>query len=219
MLKSLSVRNPSETVGLRGLGCRLVNSSRSVKSFAIRDSRIAYNAYMIDSADMYVLLKVASLRGQDHWSQGRLAAEIGVSPSTVNRALKRAAEAKLYDPTRRRLNLHSFEEAVIYGMRFFFAPKRIGEGRGIPTAWAAPPLSAEIASGEALPPVWPDPKGNARGWSVEPLHPSASIVAQRDPEFYALLALVDAIRLGGNRERELAKKELHLRFAPQMESN
>ncbi len=115
------------------------------------------------------------------------------------------------------MNLHSFEEALVYGLRFFMAPKRMGEVRGIPTAWAAPPLNEEIASAEVMPPVWADPKGDIRGWSVEPLHPSASIVAQRDAEFYALLALVDALRLGGNRERELAKRELHRLLAPQEE--
>ncbi len=164
---------------------------------------------MLDTADMYVLLKVASMRGKEDWAQGPLAAEIGVSPSTVNRALKRGAEAKLYDPVRRRINMQFLEEALVCGMRYFMVPKRSGEVRGIPTAWAAPPLNAEIAWSDVLPPVWPDPMGETRGLSVEPLHPSATKVAMRDPVFYSVLALVDALRLGGTRERDIAKKELH----------
>jgi hypothetical protein len=171
---------------------------------------------MLDSSDLYVLLKVASLRGRVDWSQGGLAAEIGVSPSTVNRALKRAAEAKLYHPASRKLNIRSLEEALTHGVRFFFAPKRSGEVRGTPTAWAAPPLSAEIASSDALTPVWPDPMGEMRGLSVEPLHPSAPKVAPHDPIFYAILALVDALRIGDIRERDLAQKELHRIFTTEV---
>lgn len=172
---------------------------------------------MLDPADLYVLLKVASLKGQGGWSQGTLAADIGVSPATVNRALKRAAHAKLYNPARKTLNLRSLEEALIHGLRYFMSPERGGEIRGIPTAWAAPPLNAEISTGEALPPVWPDPAGQIRGLAVEPLHPSAPRVAGRDPLFYAVLALADALRLGGNRERNLAQKALHRLFTTRVE--
>lgn len=166
---------------------------------------------MVDPADMYVLLKIASLRGRRDWTQGLLAANIGVSPSTVNRALKRAANAKLYHPASKRMNLRFLEEALVHGVRYFMAPTRGGEVRGTPTAWAAPPLDAEIASSE-LPPVWPNPMGETRGLSVEPLHPSAPKVASQDPDFYVVLALVDALRLGDTRERDLARKELHRRL-------
>lgn len=166
----------------------------------------------MDCADLYVLLKIASTRGQTDMSQGNLAADIGVSPSTVNRALKRAAQAKLYDPTRKAVNLRALEEALVYGAKYFMAPERGGEVRGTPTAWAAPPLNAQLASSEPLPPVWANPLGGTRGLSVEPLHPSAPKVALRDPDFYAVLALVDALRLGDARERNLAQKELHRLF-------
>lgn len=164
--------------------------------------------HMLDAIDMYVLLKVVALKGNSDWSQGRLAAEIGVSPATVNQALKRASEARLYDSANKRVNSHSMKEALVHGIRYFMAAKRSGEVRGTPTAWAAPPLNSEISSSEVMPPVWPNPMGETRGWSVEPLHPSAPKMAVRDPEFYAVLALVDALRLGGNRERSLASKEL-----------
>jgi hypothetical protein len=59
--------------------------------------------------------------------------------------------------------------------------------------------------------------GETRGFSIEPLHPSAPKVAVRDPDFYAVLALVDALRLGDNRERDLAGKELHRIFTAQDE--
>jgi hypothetical protein len=168
-----------------------------------------YNEPMLDPVDMYVLLKIASLQGNTDWSQGQMAVQIGVSPSTVNRALKRAAEVNLYQPARKKMNMRALEEALVHGAKYFLAPKRGGEVRGTPTAWAAPPLSEQIASSDPLPPVWPDPFGETRGFAVEPLHPSASKAAPREPQFYALLALADALRLGDNRERHLAQKELH----------
>lgn len=122
---------------------------------------------------------------------------------------------RLYQPAHKKMNLRSFEEALVHGVRYFMAPKRGGEVRGVPTAWAAPPLNTEIASSDALSPVWPYPMGEARGLSVEPLHPSAPKVALRDPSFYAVLALVDSLRLGDNRERSLGQKELHRLFTMQ----
>jgi DNA-binding Lrp family transcriptional regulator len=167
---------------------------------------------MLDSTDVYVLLKIVAMHGKGAWVQSGLANEIGVSPSVVNRALKRAEDLKLYQSSRKRVNVRPLEDALVHGARYFLAPKKGGEVRGTPTAWAAPPLADEIASSEALPPVWPDQIGEVRGLSVEPLHPSAPRAAKRDPDFYALLALVDALRLGGPRETALAKKELHRRL-------
>lgn len=157
--------------------------------------------------DVYVLLKVAAMGGRP-WVQSGLAHEIGVSPSVVNRCLKKAEALRLYFPSRKRINAHPFAQALVHGARYFLAPRRAGEVRGTPTAWAAPPLCHEIAASDLLPPAWPHPEGTVRGLSVEPLHPRAPFAASQDAEFYELLALVDALRLGGNRERSLAEKEL-----------
>jgi len=83
--------------------------------------------------------------------------------------------------------------------------------RGVPTAYAAPPLS-EMISYSDLPPVWMWGEGSAKGMSVEPLHKSARHMLQRDPAFYEVLALVDAIRMGRRREYELAVAELKRRL-------
>ncbi len=84
--------------------------------------------------------------------------------------------------------------------------------RGMPTAWAAPPLSEQIAAGDEPPPVWPDPEGEARGIAFEPLYRSAPKAAKRDRALYEMLALVDALRDGRARERQLAAKELKARL-------
>jgi hypothetical protein len=64
------------------------------------------------------------------------------------------------------------------------------------------------------PPVWPDPMGDTRGYAITPLHTSVPRAAGRDPELHALLALVDALRIGQARIRSLADAELRKRLAP-----
>ena len=58
-----------------------------------------------------------------------------------------------------------------------------------------------------LPPVWPDPDGEVRGATLEPLHKAAPKAARRDPALHELLALIDALRDGRVRERQMAEKE------------
>ena len=60
--------------------------------------------------------------------------------------------------------------------------------------------------------MWPDPEGEVRGATLEPLHKAAPKAAQKDPVLRELLALIDAFRDGHVRERQLAEKELSARL-------
>jgi hypothetical protein len=102
---------------------------------------------------------------------------------------------------------------LIFGAKYFLTPIHGGVTRGLRTGWAAPPLSDLIASSDELPPVWPDPDGDVRGLSLEPLYPTAPRAARQSQAFYELLALVDSLRDGRTRESNLAAKELHRRLA------
>lgn len=84
--------------------------------------------------------------------------------------------------------------------------------RGVPTAHSAPPLDAHFRQGAELPLVWPDAEGTHRGQAVEPLYTTVPAVARCNPRLHELLALVDALRCGGARERELALQELERRI-------
>lgn len=57
--------------------------------------------------------------------------------------------------------------------------------------------------------VWPCPEGKVRGESFSPLYRSVPVAARNDPHLYEVLALVDAIRGGRNRERKMALELLH----------
>jgi hypothetical protein len=60
--------------------------------------------------------------------------------------------------------------------------------------------------------VWPWAKGNVRGHSIIPLYSSVPEAARQDDKLYELLALVDALRIGRAREKNLAINELKKRI-------
>ncbi len=56
--------------------------------------------------------------------------------------------------------------------------------------------------------MWPDPEGEVRGVGLEPLHTAVPKAVRKDPVLYELLALIDALRDGRTRERQIAEREL-----------
>jgi len=100
----------------------------------------------------------------------------------------------------------------VHGARYAFPARLGGPVRGVPTAFAAPALKDLLAPSDDLPPVWPDAAGGARGLEVPPLYRSVPDAARGDEHLYTLLALVDALRVGGARERRLAADELQIRL-------
>jgi hypothetical protein len=166
---------------------------------------------MLKGEDIVVLLKlVLSPAG---WTMRSLEDEIGIARSVIQRSTVRLAQAGLLDPKRRHVNPARAEEFLVHAVRYLFPPLLGGETRGIPTAWAAPPLDAMLAQSSDLPPVWPDPRGRVRGVALQPLHDSAAKIARQDPVLAEHLALIDGLRLGDARVRGLAVKLLGERLA------
>ena len=162
--------------------------------------------------DVLVLLKLA-LRDDDAWSYPRIAAELGLSASEVHASLKRAVLAKLavaHKPKGFRVQSQNLFEFLVHGAKYAFPVVRGPVTRGHPTAYAAPVLRKRIVEGEGLPPVWPDPEGPVRGESFSPLYPSQSVIRAilEDSPLYDAVALVDAIRGGSARERQVATELL-----------
>lgn len=157
--------------------------------------------------DVVILLKLI-VRGPSPWSYGSLAQELVMSPSEVHGGLKRATAAKLYDPQRKVALIAPLEEFLFHGIKYAFPPDRGALTRGMPTSHAAPPLKALLSVSDEPPPVWPDPEGSTRGTLFSPLFQTVPKAAKCDAALYELLALVDALREGRARERELAEKLL-----------
>jgi DNA-binding Lrp family transcriptional regulator len=157
------------------------------------------------SLDIVVFLKLLTDRSAKTYAQ--LSQELGISASEIHAAVRRGVDAGLVDGTTRLPLRRALQEYLLHGVRYAFPAKRGAVARGIPTAYAAPPIAARL-SDEDLPPVWPDPEGQTKGYSVEPLYTSVPRAARSNPKLYELLALVDTLRVGRARERKLAEEEL-----------
>jgi hypothetical protein len=165
---------------------------------------------VLGPSDILVLLKLARI-GDLPWTYDSVAHELGLSNSAVHRSVERATESKLFNRNRRQVEGASLEELLVHGVRYLFPPEWGGEARGLPTAWAAPPLSKRITQ-SGNPPVWPHAGGKVRGIALKPLDPRVPDAVLHDRPLHELLALVDAIRIGAARERNLAAKELSARL-------
>ena len=160
--------------------------------------------------DLLVLFKQAA-----HPAQALTYAALGeavlLSASQVHRSVRRCLAAGLATSTGRgawQAVRGALLEFAVHGVRYAF-PATLGPvKRGVPTSFGAPPLASRISSAPGEAPVWAHPKGEVRGPSIAPIYVTAPDASLIDPKLYRLLALLDALRTGRARERELAKKLL-----------
>lgn len=175
---------------------------------------------VIKGQDIVILLKLACLQdadrgeGLDHreryghhgdpYSVRNLEMQLGISKSEVNASIQRSLSSGLAlrsrvsgHPQPNRRNLHGF---ILHGLKFVFPAKPGGMTRGVPTAFDAPMLQDRLGRGGDHIHVWPFAEGYAMGQAVPPLFKSVPEAVRSDERLYEYLALVDAIRLGGQRE-------------------
>jgi hypothetical protein len=163
--------------------------------------------------DIVLLLKLVDAPA--HWTVRTLADETTIPRSGVHRAIKRLSAAGLFDEHHRRVNISQSEEFLLHGLRYVLPAQLGGPSLGVPTAWAAEPLVSHLVSPpDELPPVWPYALGEHRGLALAPLHGSAIEASRNDPELGERLALVDALRIGGQRVKGVAAELLSPRLAP-----
>lgn len=163
--------------------------------------------------DVLVVLKLLAM-GPERWTYARLGEQLGLSPSQLHAAVQRALTARLAvrDGEVVVPHVRNLEEFLVHGVKYAFVPEQGELTRGMPTGYAAPPLDKHfVATGEP-PPVWPDPQGKVKGFSFSPLYGVAPGAARSDSRLYELLVLVDAIRGGRARERNVAIEELEKRL-------
>jgi hypothetical protein len=168
----------------------------------------------LKSQDLLVLLKRAANPSQS-WTYVALGEALGLSASQVHRSVHRVTDAGLAVSKGRGswdVMPAALLEFAVHGAKYAFPAKLGAVRRGVVTSFGAAPLSSHIsaASGEA--PVWPYAEGEARGPSLSPLYRHVPKSALADPALYELLALLDALRTGRNRERMLAQKLLSERL-------
>ncbi len=166
---------------------------------------------MLRAQDLLLALKIQASGAGSFAELGRA---LGISASQVHSAAKRAIASGLLREDHS-VRSQALLEALV-AVKYYLPVRLGGLERGIPTAYAAPPLSEVIGPGEDPNPVWPHPEGSVRGLSCEPLYKTAPDAALRDAALYEYLALVDTLRIGRAREVAMARAELErrLRAAP-----
>lgn len=158
-------------------------------------------------------LKLVAL-GDKRLPYAELAEQLRMSPFEAHAATARLIAARLaadHEGTVRvvRAALSTF---VVNGAPYAYPAVRGQLTIGFPTAYAVPPLNREVLFSQETPPVWPHPEGPVRGLALLPLYPKLPLAARDDEKLYELLALLDALRIGQAREREVASKFLYERF-------
>lgn len=163
--------------------------------------------------DIVFLLKLLSLNRQA-WAYNSIALELGMSSSEVHSAAKRLLKSELVyeDLLGMTPNIRNLSEFLFHGIQYVFVPEKAGLVRGMPTSYAAEPMAKSFIKDSEPAPVWPDPEGEVRGLSFSPLYKSVPHAAKQDPVLYEYLVLVDAIRGGRVREKNIAIDELKIKL-------
>ncbi len=156
--------------------------------------------------DLVVALKIA-VHPEQEFTYANLASQLFMSPSEVHTCVKRAQACGLLVRSKEHAaSKYALNEFLAHGIQYVFPHMNGMLTRGIPTGLAGPPLSAYFPLADGLPQVWPTPDGISQGIALLPLYPSVPLACASDLELYGVLTLVDALRGGKAREREIAMK-------------
>ena len=184
------------------------------------------------SQDIVILLKLISLDRkissdeyhsysssiQEQYSVRSLGQSLGISKTAVNESINRSLDSGLAIKSRNyehsKTNNKALLDFIIFGVKYVFPIKPGPLTRGVPTSFSAPILEKKLMSAGEAKMVWPFAEGNTKGQSITPLYKSVPFAVQKDPFLYECLALVDALRLGNPRERNLAQEHLSDRLLP-----
>ena len=141
---------------------------------------------------------------------GEMAEALGTGKSSAHRAIARLAKSGLVaddDVMGIQPNRGAALEFLQFGAPYAFPAQRVAKARGIATGFSAPMLTGGM-SAERDPLVWPSTLGTLVGAGVRPLFAGAVQVSFQDAPLYESLALMDALRVGDAREREIARARL-----------
>lgn len=159
---------------------------------------------MLKPVDLTVLAYLASGHLGQRWTQSQVAAGLGISQSNVHRALAQLDRSGLLVEGGPRRD--ALRELIVHAVRYVYPGGLGAPARGIATAHAGPALAPRVRSEQAY--VWPFDGGQDFGPSIEPLHPCVPAAAARCAPFHDLMSLVDVMRVGRAREREIAVARL-----------
>lgn len=167
--------------------------------------------------DVIILLKMAISDEGKSATYASLAQQLKMSAAEVHAAVKRAAASGLLtiqNPRQRRVDREKLLRWLRESVATSFPAKYGPIALGLPTGIAAVNLPDIQTPADDLPFVWPSPEATTRGKSIKPLYRSAPQAAKMDRSLHECLALVDLLRIGAAREKEVAIQELTRRIIP-----
>ncbi|MCC6866510.1 MAG: hypothetical protein IT280_10170 [Ignavibacteria bacterium] len=170
-----------------------------------------------DIAILCQIISLGSIYSKD-WDNLLLSRKLQISQSEVSQSIRRSIFIGFMD-TGKNIYFESFLEFLVYGLKYVFPVKPGAFSRGVPTAHSASPLNMIINTSDDIY-VWSYSLGKVYGQSIEPLyHTIPKVISEQqsgntfeDKKFYELLALIDALRVGKAREKNIAKGELKKRI-------
>lgn len=164
--------------------------------------------------DLVVALKVATNDKRD-LTLTALGQELSMVVSAVHGSVSRCEQARLLSRAAGHIAplKPALLEFTVHGARYAFPAMQGALTRGMATSLAGPSLSQHFDQTRAMPLVWPDPLGESYGPSLVPLHHVVPAASKQDQALFDVLSLLDAIRAGAARERELAVTLLVERLA------
>jgi len=155
--------------------------------------------------DLVVLFTILTWGQGDEWTYEELGETLQMSSSQVHYAVERLDFSHLFEKSERYLRPYEIAEFVSHGVRYAFAVRPGPLKRGVPAAMSAPVGEELFVSSHQGPGyVWPHPEGEVRGQAIGPLYEKVPNLVDKRPELYDWLALIDIIRIGSAREREVA---------------
>lgn len=159
--------------------------------------------------DIIVALEILVLQNES-WNQKSISSALCISQSEISQSINRLKYSGLMLSDGKEIMRLALFDFLQFAIKFVFPTKPGSIVRGIPTSHAAPPLSSVITSNEKY--VWPNAKGTTRGQAITPLYNTIPDIALNNPPLYEFLALIDALRVGNMRERNMAIQELKKRI-------
>lgn len=160
---------------------------------------------MLRGQDILLMLKLAAHGGRRTARMLDLGLSLGLSQPEISNSIKRCRASRLLSEEQTVL-YRNLTECCIYGLPYFM-PGELGPVTvGIATAHSVAPLRHKLVVQDEY--VWPWAEGNTRGQQLQPIYASVPKAASADARLYELLALVDVLRIGKARDKQLAKEML-----------
>lgn len=145
------------------------------------------------------------------WKGQDLSHKLKLSASEISYSLQRSSIAGLLSPDKKQVMKRTLMEFIQFGLPYIFPAVKGPVVVGVATAYSAPIMKNFLMNDDNI--VWPYADGNTRGESIEPLYAKAPQAALSNSELYELMALLDVMRMGRVREKQIALELLTKIFA------